>query len=140
MSRIDTSKTHSATSPLQPGHSPARGPARPGAMAPVDTALGLDIRPILPSRGREDGHEEAAARLPAVGSVPAADLEPIVAMTGDQLVGELARIDLLLKDKLHATEDPAMQASLTTGLAMIGESLRRLRLVHGGHDALVVNR
>lgn len=100
--------------------------------APAHSALG--------ARARDEQQESRHDGLPSVGSVQEADIAPLEALSADQLLFELSRIDLGLRDQKSQLSDPDLAQSFDIGLTMITETIRRLRLMHSGQDALVIHR
>lgn len=88
-----------------------------------------------------DTAREATLPVDSLGSVhavAASDLERLAGLHHDQLIGELIGIEHDLRGSIEVTEDEELRSSLETGLMAIGETIRRLRLVHQGIAALVL--
>jgi hypothetical protein len=138
MSRIDYTKNNSGSGSVIPqgrmdrvlsrGASPLSG--NPG-LAP---GLVRAVQPFV----QERAIEKEEARLPSVSEIQDADLAAIAGMGAEQLAGELCRIDVLLKDSRALIDDPDLQQAFDIGTTMLGESIRRLRLVQGGQDSLIL--
>lgn len=138
MSRIDTPRPNTG---LGTGPSSARlARALQRNDAPADQAL-VPLAPRPPREAMEGRQaitrENDALAIHAVDEV---DLAPLHAMGSERLVLELSRIDLALSDKLLQANDPDLVQALSVGKEMLGETVRRLRLVQAGRDALVMKR
>lgn len=90
--------------------------------------------------GARDEAQERDGQVFTVGATLKADLDPLAGLDGEQLMGELSRIDLMIKDRLETIEDPVQKEALAAGSEMMGETIRRLRLMQRGQDSLVLNR
>lgn len=138
MSRIDTPRPNAGAGAGPSSARLARALNRNDA--PADQAL-VPLAPRPPREAIEGRpsimrQEEALA----IHAVDEADLAPLHAMGSERLVLELSRIDLALSDKLAQAGDPDLTQALSVGKEMLGETVRRLRLVQAGRDALVMKR
>lgn len=139
MSRIDTARS---LTPSSEGTSSRlnRAELRNSLLIPSQIEA---LRPLVSPQAFISQQEQAEQQddaIAAVGAVPAADMEPIACLGDERLVGELSRIDLMLQDRLEANPDPALRQAIETCGAMLGETIRRLRLVQAGSDSLVLKR
>ena len=98
MSRIDTAKLQSQTSGSVPASRMARALSRNVETRPnrFETQRPVDAVPGFQARDERANIESEA--LPSIAEIAPADLEPIAQMGGDRLLGEIARIELLLGD------------------------------------------
>ena len=140
MSRIDTAKLQSQTSGTVPASRMARALSRNVETRPnqFETQRPVDAVPGYRPRDEYAGVENEA--LPSIAEIAPADLEPIAQMGGDRLLGEIARIELLLGDHRQRITNQDDAQALDAAGDMLGEMVRRLRLVHSGNDALVLKR
>jgi len=78
---------------------------------------------------------EATCHRDGIGvqGVEEGDLLPLRGMSRDRLIAELSRIDLALEDGLAI----APSAELQLGRQMLGEQIRRLRMIQTATDALI---
>lgn len=154
MSRIDTEKLQPASSDVfssrmtravsRNGVPPLGGTVERGGLGGAspfafpEQAQGIQAQGIQAQEVQGIDVQEGGPL--AIGLVSDADLETVSGIGGERLLSELSRIEIQLMDRFGSTRDPDLRGSLDAGLSMIGETVRRLRLVHGGHDALVLKR
>lgn len=81
---------------------------------------------------------EAFDQADAIHSVAGPDLAKLEGMSGEQMLSELSRIEHHLFGSMRESHDPDHQSSIQAGLTIVSETIRRLRLVHGGLAALVI--
>ncbi|WP_284178533.1 hypothetical protein [Rhabdaerophilum sp. SD176] len=124
---------------------------RPGVSVPgrseVNTARPSVIPARTPARSiptRAAVHEfglaspEPFEQPDAIHAVAGPDLAKLEGMSGEQMLAELSRIEHHLLGSLRDAKDPDQHSSLQAGLTIVSETIRRLRLVHGGLAALVI--
>jgi hypothetical protein len=140
MSRIDTAKLNSASNSGISSARMSRALSRNAAPLPLEGNAPrsgmVATQPFAQDRVVER-HDDT---MPSLSAVSEADIAAIAGMGAEHLVGELSRITLLLKDARLETDDPDLQHAFDIGASMIGENIRRVRLVHAGQDSLVLKR
>ncbi|MEZ5840548.1 MAG: hypothetical protein R3D02_08985 [Hyphomicrobiales bacterium] len=132
MSRIDARDSLAAADAARQ-LAPAEAAARqrpPAAVGPVRRNVETDIRP----KPRDAARLEA---MPRIGATLVDDLRPFSGMSRDRLISGLSRLEIAVEDELDGETDPDRIAELELGRQILGEQIRRLRLVQTAADALV---
>lgn len=137
MSRIDTSKSNAGAGL---GPSSARISR---ALNRNETAATAYIAPSAPRPALEEAdrhRSQPQTEDVSVSAIPEVDLAPLHAAGSDRLLGELCRIDLALASRSARSGDAGLREAIDVGRTMIGETVRRLRLLQSGQDALILKR
>jgi hypothetical protein len=137
MAQIDSTKSVALTRPLGPQGRPFGEFERAAPAIAPSTPEGATLKPASPHQPWRARPRPGQTGV-SVATIDPADLDPLAELGLEGMIHSLARIEYALRE-LEGDEGAEGDAeALGLGREMVGESLRRLRLIQAGQGQVLM--